>query len=388
MPSPGRGAYPRRVLADRDLLARLVAFDTTSHRSNRAMADFVKEYADRPSIRVHEQVTGDKVNLVLATGPDRDDRKGLTLSGHMDVVPAVEPGWESEPFELAERGGKLYARGACDMKGFDALALNALLDASSRELAYPLAVVLTHDEEVGTVGARLFVEGGRADRLPEACIVGEPTSLRVVRLHKGHSKVRVTVRGVSAHSGYPHLGRNAIETAARVVASLRGLRHRLEQEGGALAGHFPDAPFVSLAVTTIDGGTAVNVIPDACTMRVGFRLLPRMSRDEVLQRIVAACNHAAGDDPVEVVDTGESPPLFVDESAPVYRALCGLVGQAETVSASYATDGGWLARAGLSCAVWGPGSIEVAHKPNEYMPLDEYARGRELLESAVREFCG
>jgi acetylornithine deacetylase len=200
--------------------------------------------------------------------------------------------------------------------------------------------------------------------------------------------VEVTIEGKSAHSGYPHLGKNAIEAAARIIASLRGLRHRLEEEGGALSGYFPDAPFVSLNVGMIEGGSAVNVVPDRCTIRVGFRLLPRMSHDEVVQRIVAACRNAAGDDPHAVRATGESPPLFLDENTRIYHALCGLVGQTETVSASYATDGGWLARAGMECAVWGPGSIAVAHKPNEFMPLAEYARGRELLECAVREFCG
>jgi acetylornithine deacetylase len=379
------------VLPDRDLLARLVAFDTTSHKSNREMADFVRNYADKPGIRIYEQPSpdGDKLNLVLVTGPERDDRSGLALSGHMDVVPAVEPDWESDPFTLTERGENLYGRGACDMKGFDALALNALAAASERELKNSLVLLLTYDEELGTIGARHFAEQSEdAQRLPESCIVGEPTSLQVARLHKGHSKVRVTVRGVAAHSGYPHLGKNAIEGAARVIASLRGLRHRLEQEGGALAGFFPDAPFVSLSVGTIRGGTADNIIPDECTMSVGFRLLPQASRDEVLHRIVAAANHAAGDDPVEVVDCGEGPPMLLDEQARIYQALCRLVGQEKTVSASYATDAGWLSRTGMQCAIWGPGSIAVAHKPNEFMPMAEYARGRELLECAVREFCG
>jgi len=379
------------ALPDRELLARLVAFDTTSHRSNRGMADFVRNYAERPNIRIEEQPSpcGEKLNLILSTGPELDDRSGLTLSGHMDVVPAVEPDWESDPFTLTERDGNLYGRGSCDMKGFDALAVNALVDARKRELAHPLVVVLTYDEETGTFGARHLVENWpKAARIPKSCIVGEPTALEVVRLHKGHTKVDVSIEGRSAHSGYPHLGKNAIEGAARLIVSLRGLRHRLEQEGGALAGYFPDAPFVSLNVGTIEGGAAVNIVPDKCSMQVGFRLLPQMSRDEVLQRIVAACRNAAGDDPFEVAACGESPPLYLDESARIYQALCGLMGQTATVSASYATDGGWLARAGMECAVWGPGSIEVAHKPNEYMPWVEYSRARELLECAVREFCG
>ncbi|MHC4938589.1 MAG: acetylornithine deacetylase [Planctomycetota bacterium] len=374
--------------SDRELLARLVAFDTTSSNSNREMADFIRNYADRPGIRIYEQPDGDKLNLVLVTGPSRDDRTGLTLCGHMDVVPATEPGWESDPFALTERDGKLHGRGACDMKGFDALALNALLAASERELENPLALLFTYDEEVGTIGARKFAESVDVHRMPESCIVGEPTSLEVVRMHKGYSKLRITVRGVAAHSGYPQLGKNAIEGAARIIASLRGLRHRMEQEGGAFAGYFPDAPFDSLAVTTIRGGSAVNIIPDECVLEASFRLLPQSSRDEVLCRIVAACNHAAGDDPVEVIETGEGPPLLLDEESRIYLALCEVVGQTGTVSANYATDAGWLARAGMQCAVWGPGSIEVAHKPNEHMPVAEYARGRELLDRAVREFCG
>ena len=378
-------------MTDRELLARLVAFDTTSHRSNREMADFVREYADRPGIRIEEQPSpcGEKLNLILSTGPESEDRSGLTLSGHMDVVPALEPDWESDPFTLTERDGNLYGRGSCDMKGFDALAVNALVEASARELAAPLVVALTYDEEVGTFGARHLVENwpGVA-RLPQACIVGEPTSLEVVRMHKGHTTVRVSIEGKSAHSGYPHLGKSAIEAAARLIVSLRGLRHRLEQEGGALAGYFPDAPFVSLNVGTIRGGSAVNIVPDACTMEIGFRLLPQMSHDEVMQRIVVACRNGAGADPYEVVEAGESPPLFLDESAPIYQSLCALVGQTQTVSASYATDGGWLARAPMDCAVWGPGSIAVAHKPNEFMPVAELAKGRQLLDSVVREYCG
>ena len=380
------------MLSNRELLAGLVSFDSTSHKSTDEIAAFIRNYADRPSIRLREQgsACGAKTNLIFETGPETGDRSGLTLSGHMDVVPAQEPEWESDPFTLTERDGKLFGRGSCDMKGFDALALNALVAASERDLKAPLALVFTFDEEVGTLGARYFVEHAPeiAASLPTSCIVGEPTSLRVVRMHKGHTKVRVTIRGKSAHSGYPHLGQNAIEGAARIIASLRGLRHRLEKEGGALAGHFPDAPYDTLAVTMIDGGAAVNIIPDRCDVMVSLRLMPRASRDEVMQRLTAACNHAAGDDPIEVHDGGESPALFLDESTAIYQSLTALVDQTDTATAMYATDGGWLARAGMECAVWGPGSITVAHKPNEFMPIDEFERGGELLDRVVREYCG
>jgi acetylornithine deacetylase len=220
------------ALPDVDLLGRLVGFDTVSHKSNLPLADFVAEYAGPEAAVVrHGTPDGAKANLILRFGPERDDRSGLALSGHMDVVPAAEEEWESDPFVLRDDGERLYGRGTCDMKGFLAVALNVAREA--RGLKAPLVLVLTHDEEVGTVGARRLVETWpAAASLPRQAIVGEPTGLTVVRMHKGFTKLRVTLQGVSAHSGYPHLGRNAIEGMARVLVSLRGLRQRWEEAGG------------------------------------------------------------------------------------------------------------------------------------------------------------
>jgi acetylornithine deacetylase len=357
-----------------------------SHRSNLALVDFLCEYADGARAERVASPDGKKANLVLRFGPDAADRAGLVLCGHMDVVPAEEDGWRSDPFKLREKAGRLFGRGACDMKGFLAVALNLAREVGG--LRGPLVLVFTYDEEVGTVGARDLVERWPAcGALPRHAIVGEPTSMRVVRMHKGHTRVRILMHGVGAHSALPHLGRNAIEAAARVLVSLRGLRHRLEQEGGPNAAHFPEAPFVTLNVGMIRGGVAVNVVPDRCVIDVGVRPLPGMEGAEVVEAVRQAVANAAGDAPWELDVPAESPPLLLDAAAPVHRALCEATGQERGESVCFATDGGWLARAGLECAVFGPGNIAVAHKPNEFVERSDLAGARGFLERAIDRFC-
>jgi acetylornithine deacetylase len=249
-------------------------------------------------------------------------------------------------------------------------------------------LVYTYDEEVGTIGARRLVETWPdAESLPRAAVIGEPTHLKVARMHKGHLRIRVTVHGVAAHSGYPHLGRNAIEAMARVLVSLRGLRHRLEQAGGPNAEHFPEVPYVPLNVGTIHGGAAVNVVPDRCVIEVGARVLPGMNEKGVVGAVRDAVANAAGDAEWELDVTGESPPLLLSRDAPICGALCGRVGQSDDVSVSFATDGGWFARAGMDCAIFGPGGIEVAHRPNEYVPKADLVAAREHIRAVVERFC-
>ncbi len=375
------------MLADFELLERLVGFDTTSRNSNLPMADFICEYADKTA-RIERQPSPDgaKANLILAVGPEGADRNGLVLSGHMDVVPAEEPEWRSDPFELHDEGERLFARGSCDMKGFLAVALNVALEA--RDLKAPLVLVFTYDEEVGTIGARHLVEHWEDARvLPRSAIIGEPTSMRVVRLHKGHLKIKVDLRGQSAHSGYPHLGKNAIDAAARVLVSLRGLRHKLESAGGPNSDYFPEVPFVPLCIGTIHGGSAVNVVPDRCVIEVGARPLPGMNSAGIVASIREAVANAAGDAPFRFDVTGESPPMLLERDTPIYRELCELTGQVDDCSVSFATDAGWFTRAGMDCAICGPGSIEVAHKPNEFVPKQQLVDARALLKQSVERFC-
>ena len=375
-------------LGDADVLARLVGFDTTSHRSNREIADFIGDYLERPGVRItrHPTADGAKLNLVVAAGPERDG-EGLVLSGHMDVVPAEPEGWRSDPFTLTERDGAYVGRGVADMKGFLALAMNRFARLDLPRLRRQAVLLFTHDEEVGTIGARRIAEDpGAVPPFPRAAIVGEPTSLRVFRMHKGHLRLRLTFAGVPAHSGLPHLGVNAVEAAGRTIVALGELRGAMERERGPNAEHFPEVPFVTLNVARVAGGGATNVVPADCVLDVGVRILPGMQTDEVLSRIREAVERVARV-PFEMTVQGESPPMIAGESAPVYRLLAGELGQTETLSAPFGTDAGWLSRLGLDCVLWGPGSIDVAHKPNEWLPVAEFARAGELLAGFLHRAC-
>ena len=379
---------PAAPLADEALLARLVAFDTTSHKSNREIADFICGYLDRPGVRITRHATGDgaKLNLILSAGPV-DDR-GLVLSGHMDTVPAECEGWKSDPFTLTTRGDAYVARGAADMKGFLALAINRFAATDFARLRHQLALLFTHDEETGTQGARRLVDEPKGvPPLPRATIIGEPTGLRVLRMHKGHLRLRLTFTGVPAHSGFPHLGVNAVEAAGRAIVALAELRRTLEGERPPHAEHFPEVPYVTLNVARVDGGGATNVVPADCLLDVGVRLLPGMSVDEMVDRVRAAVGGAVSKVPFELTILGETPSMIAAEDAPIYRMLAGEMGQRDTASASFGTDAGWLSRLGLDCVIWGPGSIEVAHKPNEWLPVAEFVRAGERLTRVVHRTC-
>jgi len=420
-----------RPLSDGDLLARLVAFDTTSRNSNLALADFLAGYVEESAgaaaaaVRVVRNASADgtKTNLLVRIGPppaaDEDARPGLVLSGHMDVVPAEEDGWTSDPFTLTDRGDRWVARGSADMKGFLALAANLAREAApqAERLAAPLVLAFTYDEEVGTLGARRLVDcwdavAGEIGPLPRAAVIGEPTGLRVVRLHKGHLKMRFRITGRSAHSGYPHLGVNAVEAAGRAIVALSALRRELEGERVAASDHFPQVPFAALNVGTVAGGAAVNVVPDRCTLEVGVRVLPGMDSAALAERVrTAVARGVLGEPasrleaapveevPVEEVPVGglasfdggvlsDSPPLSTAADAPIHRHLCTALGQPDEASVAFATDAGWLARLGLDCVVFGPGSIEVAHRPDEYLPKEDLAAARRHLAALVQHQCG
>jgi acetylornithine deacetylase len=380
----------RARLSDAALLERLVAFDTTSRRSNLPLANFVADYLDRPGIRIDRVWSEDKTkaNLLMWAGPQEGEGLGLTLSGHMDVVPAEEPEWRSDPFAVTRAGETYVGRGTADMKGFLALAVNRLAGASPSRLHRPLALLLTYDEEIGTLGARRFAEvSDGMPALPADVIIGEPTSLRVVRLHKGMIRLQLVFRGRAAHSGYPHLGRSAIEPAARAITALAGLRADMESERPAHGEHFPEVPYAALNVGVVSGGSAANVIPDHCAAQIAVRLLPGMSAGEMSERVRAAVARAMPGEPFELTFLGESPAMMLDESAALYRDLCELVGQHGTESVAFATDAGWLQKVGFRCVVFGPGSIEVAHRPNEFLPIDEFERAGRLLDEMIRRRC-
>ena len=378
------------VLPLSELLARLVAFDTTSRNSNLPLVDFVCEYLDRPGVRITRQAAPHepKANLVIELGPETDpeSREGLVLSGHTDVVPAEEVGWRSDPFELCERDGRFYGRGTADMKGFLALAIDAAARIDPAKLGRPLVLIFTYDEELGTLGARHFWREWPERRpLPRNAVIGEPTELAAIRLHKGHLKCRWEIQGEPAHSAYPHLGRNAIEPAGALIQGLSALRREMEQERLPSSDFFEEVPSASLNVARIGGGTAVNIVPDHCFVEVGLRLLPGMDLEATEERL-----RQAGEKALAGIDRGfavlsVSPPIETARDAALLREILDLTGQDDPdCSVMFATDAGWFQEMGMECVIWGPGSITVAHKPNEVLERSQLERGGELLGELLR----
>lgn len=376
---------------DIELLTQLVGLDTARPNGNQAAIELLASVLDRRGARVRilPAPDGPKANLYVEIGPEpTGDRRGLLLSGHADVVPAEEPEWESEPFTLTERDGKLYGRGAADMKGFVAIATNLARELDPGTLRAPLVLLFTYDEEVGTLGARRFAETWvERDRLPRLAIIGEPTRLEVVRAHKGIVELRVSVTGRAAHSGYPHLGRSAIEPAARIVSALAALREELEAERVEASASFPEVPFVSLNVGTIRGGAAPNIIPDRCVAELTLRPLPGVATGPLIERVRSVVAAAAGDAAWQLDIVSESPPMLTPPGSPLLQALADATGRKAPTTVSYATDAGWLQTLELDCAIYGPGDIATAHRPNEFVPVTDLATARATVERVVRRLC-
>jgi acetylornithine deacetylase len=305
----------------------------------------------------------------------------------MDVVPANEPDWRSDPFSLTESDGRYAGRGTADMKGFLALAANRMAALDLATLRRPLALLFTYDEEVGTLGARRFIETfGAIAQVPRDTIIGEPTSLRVVRAHKGMIRLALRFTGKAAHSGYPHLGRSAIEPAAGAMVALAALRKELEAQRPMHGEVFPQVPFVALNIGTVAGGSAHNVIPDRCDVELGIRVLPGMTVEDIAHLVREAVRGAV-DQPFALDAVSDSPALLLDPDAPIHRRVCDAVGQHDTHSVMFATDAGWLQRAGFDIVLFGPGSIEDAHRANEFLPIDEFRRAGTVLDQVIRRSC-
>jgi acetylornithine deacetylase len=371
------------------LLARLVGFDTRSRLSNLSLADFLSEYLQAKGVRIlrNPSADGTKTNLIVIAGPEASDRSGLVLSGHMDVVPADEPDWRSEPFTMHESDGRYVGRGTADMKGFLALAVNRLAATNPATLRHPLVLLFTYDEETGTLGARRFTETfATPEQLPRNVVIGEPTELRLVRAHKGMLRLNLGFTGRAAHSGYPHLGQSAIEPAGLAITALAALRHTMEAERLPHADIFPGVPFVALNVGTVQGGVAANVIPDRCELQLGIRLLPGLSLEMITERVTGSLR-AAGLDDFTLETLSESPAMMLDVGTPIVRTMTEISGDKQPGSVMFASDAGWLQRAGFDCVLFGPGSIEVAHRANEFLPVDQFRRAGDVLDRLIHRCC-
>ncbi len=368
------------------LLADLVAFPTVSSEPVTALADYLANHCESAGMRVERYETSPgKLNLVCSAGPVGSD--GVVLSGHMDVVPVAGQPWTSDPFQLTRRGDNLHGRGSCDMKAFLAAIVHALPRLPLARLKRELVLAFTHDEEVGCHGSRVLVDRLAAEGrpVPTACLIGEPTSMHIFRMHPGHSAARITCRGRAAHSSKPDLGRSAILLAGRVLAELERL-----QADWARRVQFADMlerPFVVLNVGTIQGGSAINIVPDHCALELGFRPLPGMDVDALVDEIRARVVDLGAPGDIDVTLVRSTPAMLTPEGTALEGILRGFAASPVTGAAAFATDGGNLEKLGVKTLVFGPGSIDVAHKADEYVPVAELHRAVDVVEAVVGARC-
>ena len=361
-------------------LDRLVGFDTTSAKTNLPLIEDIAGHLDDLGARVrliHDAERG-KANLFATIGPEREG--GIVLSGHSDVVPVAGQPWDTDPFVMRERDGRLHGRGTTDMKGFIACAVALAPEMAARDLARPIHIALSYDEEVGCVGVRPMIEAiGRELPRPRLAIVGEPTEMRVANAHKGISQQTTTVTGRDGHSSRPGVGVNAVAYAAEII----GFLDRLATEYGARPGgptEF-DPPGTTFNVGVVTGGMAVNIIARECTFRWEFRPTPDVDPGEVLARldeyvdaeILPRMRAVDADSGVVTAVDIAAPTLEPIAGSPAEELALGLTGDNTAIAMSYVCEAGLFSAAGIPAVVCGPGSVAQAHQPNEFVALDQIA---------------
>ena len=358
-----------------EMIEKLVAFDTTSRNSNLDLIDFVADYLDGHGVAVTRTFDDDgrKANLFASLGPDRPG--GVVLSGHTDVVPVDGQPWDGDPFTVAARNERLYGRGVADMKSFIAIALALVPDFKAADLQSPLHFALSYDEEVGCIGVDRMIEGIMAAGIaPEIVIVGEPTGMKVANAHKGIYSFRTEVTGYEAHSSATQLGVNAVMIAARLISYLDELAEEMRRRADPDSGF--DPPFTSVHVGTVEGGTALNIIPARCGFQWEYRLMPEADAGEILKRfedyaesLVPAMRAVAESAGIHTERRSQGPGLAVEEASPAERLVMALTGDNQAIKVSYGTEAGKFQLTGASTVICGPGHIEQAHKPNEFIDL-------------------
>jgi acetylornithine deacetylase len=381
-PGGGEGAD---LAAAIEILERLVAFDTVSARPNLALIDWVADYLSRSGVAsVRSSAFSGKSNLFATIGPK--EKGGVLLAGHTDVVPVEGQDWRTDPFRLTRDGGRLYGRGSADMKGFIALVLALVPAMTRRPLKVPLHLAFTHDEETGCFGAPALIAALPAGAArPMLAIVGEPTSMQIANAQKGCSFFRTRITGLEGHSSAPDRGVSAIAAAAEIIAEIGRLH--AEVKGRARPGSGFDPPHTTLSVGTIKGGSAVNIVARECSFEWDLRTLPD---DDAAVLKARVDGFVAGDllprmryvHPAASVDTDTLvavPPLMPAPGSPAEALARHLTGSNTTTTVSFASEAGLYQRAGIPAIVCGPGSIDVAHKPDEFITLDELASGQAFL---------
>lgn len=388
------GSMSEARFTSEEMLARLVGFDTTSRNSNLPLIDFVSDYLAAYGVQLVRVPSddGQKANLYATVGPKAPG--GIVLSGHTDVVPVDGQDWQTDPWTLTERDGKLYGRGTTDMKSFSAVALALVPEFLERGLRLPLHFALSYDEEVGCIGVRPMI-ARIVERFarPRIVIVGEPTNMTVVTAHKGIRAFTTTVLGHEVHSSQTHKGVNAIAIASELIAYLGVMAQEQAQLGDLATGFEP--PYTSIHVGMIEGGTALNIVPRTCRFHWECRPLPGFDGDRIVQQFEDHCRanvlprmQAISSETDIVTQAGHSIPSFrAAADSPAVPLALKLAAQNATHAVSFGTEAGLFEEAGLSAVVCGPGDIAQAHQPNEFITRDQIKACEQFFRRLMDDIC-
>ncbi len=394
MPDPLNAESPAIRPESRAMIERLIAFDTTSRNSNLDLIHFIRDYLADLGIAatlVHD-ADGRKANLYATLGPS--DRGGVALSGHTDVVPIDDQDWQRDPWKISEADGRLYGRGTCDMKSFVAVALAHAPRFLSGELETPVHLCFSYDEEVGCRGVPdLLAYLAEQPVRPRLCIVGEPTDMKVITAHKGKLSMCCHVRGKEAHSSLAPHGVNAIQAAARVIGKLTDMAAEKAAQGPFDDDY--DVPFTTVHTGVIEGGTQLNIVPGHCRFEFEFRYLPEDSPSALLaeiknfaeQEIAPAMQAIDPNTGFAWEELAGFPGLNLPPDAEVVDLAKTLSGGNATGKVAFGTEAGLFDSSGIPAVVCGPGSIDQAHKPDEFVTLEQIAlceRFMDRLEQRLR----
>ena len=376
-----------------DCLRQLIAFDTTSRNSNLALIDWAAAHLSALGARIRLDYNRErtKANLFASFG---EGPGGIVLSGHTDVVPVDGQAWDSDPFSAQVRAGHLYGRGACDMKGFLGVVLGQAAQFAAAPLKAPIHIALTYDEEVGCLGVPgLLADLASAGIRPHGCVIGEPTEMQVVTAHKGGRVYRCKVHGHAAHSSLTTSGVNAIEYAARVIAFIQDLSLREEAQG--LRMDVPGVPFSTISTNLISGGNGRNIIPAECEFYFDYRYVPGVPgvpadsfidsiRQYVAEHVEPKMQARFPAARVEIERTADIPALDAGERDDITQLAKSLLRAQPSAKVAYGTEGGFFQQAGIPTVICGPGSIEQAHKANEFVALSQLRQCETFVHKLVQ----
>ena len=372
-----------------DWISRLVAHDTTSSKSNLGLIEDVEAYFESLGVETFRVANDDgtKANLYAIVGPKTGG--GVVLSGHTDVVPVEGQAWDTDPWTVIEKDGKLFGRGVTDMKSFSAIGLSLVPEMLNAGLKRPLIFALSYDEEVGCLGApRMIAEIADKVPAPSAVIVGEPTNMRVVDGHKGIASFRVKVTGYTTHSSQTDRGVSAVEAAARLIAKIADMREARRRASDAESPF--DPPYSTMTVNVVRGGTQLNIMAGSAEFDWDLRVIPGDSPDDVLEEftdfargIEAEMRARSRDCEIVIEQMTRAPSLAPRADNPAADLAKAITGHNSTEVVAYAAEAGQFQEAGFSTVICGPGSIDQAHQPNEFITIDQVAAGASFMRKLI-----